>query len=134
MGKIFLADIPTPRLPACSYLAGVSTKHLHVHDGNDVKLTTVPLHEAAAKASDPRTLPDIHSEFCRMGDLRRLFALTRSHAYILASEGHIKTISLRRKGQARSVRLVNTASVRAYLNRLLAEQNQVNPKTEGVVL
>lgn len=105
--------------------------HKHVADGNDKKLTSVPLHEAAAKALDPRNLPDIHSEFCRMGDLRRLFALTRSHAYILASEGHIKTISLRRKGQARSVRLVSTASVRAYLHRLMEEQIPVANKTEG---
>lgn len=94
----------------------------HVADGNDKKFTSVPLHEAAAKALDPRKLPDIHSEFCRMGDLRRMFGLVRSSAYNLAKEGHIKTISLRRKGQARSVRLVSVPSVRAYLHRLMEEQ------------
>lgn len=107
-------------------------KTKQVADATDSKLTGVPLHKAAAKALDPRTLPDINSEFCRMGDLRRLFALTRSHAYILANEGHIKTISLRRKGLARSVRLVSTASVRAYLSRLMAEQSHpADTTTEG---
>lgn len=106
--------------------------HKHVADGNDSKLTTVPLHEAATKALDPRTLPDANSEFCRMGDLRRLFGITRSAAYTLANEGHIATCSLRRKGQARSVRLVSVPSVRAYLNRLMAEQSHpAADKAEG---
>ena len=108
----------------------MTTRYKHVGDGNDDNLTTVPLIEAAAKASDPRTLPDVSSEFCRMGDLRRLFGIVRSTAYLLANEGRIKTISLRRKGQTRSVRLVSVPSVRAYLNRLLAEQNPANAKLE----
>ncbi len=107
----------------------MSKTYQQVHDGKDAKLTTVPLHEAAAKALDPRTLPDTNSEFCRMGDLRRLFGIVRSTAYVLAKEGHIKTCSLRRKGQARSIRLVDVASVRAYLNRLLSEQNSASAET-----
>lgn len=103
-------------------------KTKQVADANDVKLTGVPLHEAAAKALDPRKLPDIHSEFCRMGDLRRICGIVRSTAYNLANEGHIKTISLRRKGQARSVRLVNLPSVRSYLSRLMEEQTGTEPQ------
>ena len=106
-----------------AYWLLMTTATKHVADANDVTLTGVPIHEAAAKALDPRTLPDANSEFCRMGDLRRLFGIVRSTAYNLANEGHIRTISLRRKGQARSVRLVSTASVRTYLNRLMAEQS-----------
>lgn len=87
--------------------------HKHVADGNDKMLTSVPLPEAAAKALDLRTLPTLESEFCRMADLRRLFGLVRSTAYLLAKEGHIKTVSLRRRGQARSIRLVSVPSVRA---------------------
>lgn len=102
--------------------------HKHVADGNDKKLTSVPLREAAAKALDPRTLPDIHSEFCRMHDLRRLFGITRSTGYNLIAEGLITAISLRRKGQARSVRLVSVPSVRAYLNRLMEEQTTTEPQ------
>jgi hypothetical protein len=108
----------------------VSKTCQQVPDGNDARLTAVPLPEAAAKALDPRTLPDANSEFCRMGDLRRLFGIVRSTAYLLAKEGHIKTISLRRKGQIRSIRLVSVPSVRAYLGRLLAEQNLTTPTTE----
>ncbi len=109
----------------------MTTATKHVPHADEVKLTGVPLHEAAAKALDPRKVPDIRSEFCRMGDLRRLFGLVRSTAYNLAKEGHIKSISLRRKGQARSVRLVSVPSVRAYLNRLLEEQAATDPQTTG---
>lgn len=108
----------------------MTTTAKHVHDGGDAKLTTVPLHEAAVKALDLRNHPDWQSEFCRMGDLRRMFGIVRSTAYVLSKEGHFKTVSLRRKGQARSIRLVDVASVRAYLNRLLTEQNPANPKTK----
>lgn len=107
-------------------------KTKQVPDANDVKLTGVPLHEAAAKALDPRTLPDANSEFCRMGDLRRMFGIVRSTAYLLLKEGHITTVSLRRRGQARSVRLVSVPSVRAYLGRLMAEQSRpAADKTEA---
>jgi hypothetical protein len=104
----------------------VKTKQ--VADASDVNFTGVPLPEAAAKALDPRTLPDTHSEFCRMHDLRRLFGITRSTGYNLIAAGLITAISLRRKGQARSVRLVSVPSVRAYLNRLIAEQTTPEPQ------
>lgn len=104
--------------------------HKQVHDGKDAKLTAVPLHEAAAKTLDLRNLPTLESEFCRPGDLRRLFSITRSTGYNLIAEGLIASVSLRRKGQARSIRLVSVPSVRAYLNRLLIEQNS-DAKTEA---
>ena len=66
-----------------------------------------------------------------MGDLRRMFGLVRSSAYLLAKEGHIKTVSLRRRGQARSIRLVSVSSVRAYLSRLMEEQNSESAETEA---
>ena len=40
-------------------------------------------------------------EFCDSKQLKPLFGLTRSHAYLLASEGKIRTICLRRKGTTR---------------------------------
>lgn len=109
----------------------MTTATKHVADGNDSKHTSVPLHEAAAKALDPRTLPDTHSEFCRMHDLRRLFGITRSTGYNLIAEGLISAISLRRKGQARSVRLVSVPSVRSYLGRLMEEQTATEPQATG---
>lgn len=102
----------------------ISKSH-RVGDGSDAQnRTAVPLVEAAAKASDPRTLPDGASEFCRMADLRRLFGITRATAYQLAKSGDIRTVSLRQRGHVRGVRLVNVASVRAYLAGLLARQGE----------
>jgi len=40
-------------------------------------------------------------------------------AYLLADEGKIKTVSLRRLGNVKGVRLVHVTSVREYLNSLL---------------
>ena len=103
----------------------MSKRQTSVGDGSDAQnRTAVPLVEAAAKASDLRTLPDGASEFCRMADLRRLFGITRATAYQLANAGRIRTVSLRQRGQARGVRLVNVASVRAYLEDLLARQGE----------
>jgi hypothetical protein len=90
-------------------------KFKQVEDGGEEKFTI-----------DPRTLPDVSSEFCRMADLRRLFGITRSTAYLLAKRGQVKTVSLRRGGQSRSVRLVSVRSVRAFLHRLLQEQEGGN--------
>ena len=65
-------------------------------------------------------------EFCRMSDLRPMFGITRSMAYLLINEGKIKSVSLRRLGNLKGVRLVHVASVREYLNSLLEKE----PATE----
>jgi hypothetical protein len=44
-------------------------------------------------------------------------------AYLLVNEGKIKSVSLRRLGNLKGVRLVYAASVREYLNSLLETQN-----------
>jgi|ERR1017187_3940966 hypothetical protein len=62
-------------------------------------------------------------EFCRMSDLQALFGIKRGLAYLLVNEGKIKTVSLRRLGNVKGVRLVHVASVREYLNSLLETQN-----------
>lgn len=101
----------------------MTAKFNNVGDGTDTKIqTAVPFAEAAAKASDRRTLPDGHSEFCRMSDLGRLFGITRATGYQLAKAGRIRTVSLRQSGHVRGVRLVDVGSIRSYLNRLLARQ------------
>lgn len=93
-----------------------------VTDGTDAKKTAVPFQEASAKATDPRILPTVESEFVRMGDLRRLFGITRATAYLLAKDGKIKTVSMRQRGNIRGVRLVSVPSVRAYLNGLMERE------------
>lgn len=94
-----------------------------VGNGSDASSqTAVSSGGAAVKASGPHLLPDAHSEFLRMGDLRRLFGITRATGYQLAKAGRIRTVSLRQPGSARGVRLVNAASVRDYLARLEVRQ------------
>lgn len=89
---------------------------------NATSRTVTALTGTAAQVPDPRTLPGSDSEFCRMADMRRLFGITRSTAYQLANDGLIRTVSLRKRGNARGVRLVLVPSVRAYLQTLLRRQ------------
>ena len=89
-----------------------------VADGRDSKFSAIPLtstrlEEAAAKAFNQ---PGLDSEFCRPGDCNRLFGLKRGMVYGLEKEGLIKTVSLRRPGQIKGVKLVHVGSVRAFLH------------------
>jgi len=58
-----------------------------------------------------------------MTDLRVLFDITWGMAYLLVNEGKIKSVSLRRRGNLKGVRLIHIDSVREYLNSLLKTQN-----------
>jgi hypothetical protein len=53
-------------------------------------------------------------EFCDSKQLKPLFGLSRSHAYLLASEGKIRTVCLRRKGTVRGRRLFDCESIRSF--------------------
>ena len=73
--------------------------------------------------------PDPHDASTPFGRLQdwlklelRLFGITRATAYLLAKQGRIRTLSMRRRGHVRGVRLVSVPSVRAYLGTLLAQQ------------
>lgn len=83
--------------------------------------TLVPFSEAAAKASDR---PTLESEFCRPGDLFRLFGIRRGQYYALEKAGLVKSVSLRRPGNTRGSKLVSVPSVRAYLHGLLQKGGQ----------
>jgi hypothetical protein len=56
-------------------------------------------------------------EFTDAHGLRSMFGIGRSLAYQLVSEGAIRSISLRRKGNTRGKRLFNVASVREFLSK-----------------
>ena len=79
---------------------------------------------------EPADPSQLQPEFCRMGDLRKLFGITRSMGYLLMNEGKIRAVSLRRPGQKFSVRLVHLASVRAYLNGLLEKETTATAESE----
>ena len=59
--------------------------------------------------------PVQNAEFVDCPGLERLYGIKRSLAYELHSQGLIRGVSLRRKGQVRGKRLWDVASVRAYL-------------------
>jgi hypothetical protein len=71
--------------------------------------TTVPLTEAAARASD------VDPEFVDIPGLEARWGIKRSLAYQLLNDGKIKGVSLRRRGALRGKRLFSVSSVRAFL-------------------
>lgn len=54
-------------------------------------------------------------EFADAKGVRALFGLSRSHAYLLASEGSIRSVCIRRPGAIRGKRLFCCASIREFL-------------------
>jgi len=56
-------------------------------------------------------------EFTDAHGLREMFGIGRSLAYQLLGDGCIRSVSLRRKGNARGKRLFHVASVREFLGK-----------------
>jgi hypothetical protein len=74
-------------------------------DGGTAPFTTAPV--AASWGVDP--------EFVDFPGLEKKFGVKRSLAYVLISEGAIRSVVLRRRGTIKGKRLVDCASVRAFL-------------------
>ncbi len=82
-----------------------------------VSFTTDPITTQPSATGEP--------EFIRL-PLRGLCPrsqLSRAKIYQLINAGKIKSVCLRERGQKKGCRLVHWPSLRAYLHRLLAEQN-----------
>jgi len=75
-------------------------------DGGAATFTTAPI--ATSWGVDP--------EFVDIPGLLSRFGIKRSLAYLLISEGAIKSVSLRRRGTTKGKRLIDVASVRQFLN------------------
>jgi hypothetical protein len=73
--------------------------------------TTAPVHATPANvaAQDP--------EFLDAKGVEGRYSIRRSLLYELHNGGHIKSVSLRRRGQARGKRLFCVDSIRAFLRR-----------------
>jgi hypothetical protein len=56
-------------------------------------------------------------EFVDAKGLRSLFGISRAHGYLLAGEGKVRTVCIRRPGAVRGKRLWDCASVRSFLNK-----------------
>lgn len=71
--------------------------------------TTVPLTEAAARASN------VDPEFVDCKGLEAGWGIKRSLAYQLLNDGKIQGVSLRRRNQVRGKRLFSVDSIRQFL-------------------
>jgi len=69
------------------------------------------------KPADVAAIP----EFVDSHGLKRLFGISRSHAYLLANAGQIRSVSLRQRGHTKGRRLFDCDSVRAFLRANYAE-------------
>lgn len=80
--------------------------------------TTAPVQEGQ--------LPDGLPEFGRFATATFYTGLSRGKLYIGMKEGWCKSVSLRKKGQKFSVRLIHIPSLISHLLKLMAEQNPDN--------
>ena len=81
----------------------------NIKTGEHPVTSTVPLHEAAARASH------VDPEFVDCKGLEAGWGIKRSLAYQLLGDGKIKGVSLRRRNQSRGKRLFSVDSVRQFL-------------------
>jgi len=77
--------------------------------------TTAPLQPSTA----------VDAEFVDFRGLEARYGIRRSLAYVLISEGAIRSVCLRRRGQIKGKRLIDVASVR---NFLAARPTDVDPR------
>lgn len=66
---------------------------------------------------------NIMPEFGRFQDVQRLFGIKRGTLYGLVEAGVVKSVSLRRCGNVKGVRLFYLQSISDYLHKLMEEQN-----------
>ena len=84
--------------------------HMKINEHLETK-TTIPLSEAAARASHP------DPEFVDYKGLEAGWGIKRSLAYQLLNDGKIQGVSLRRRNRVRGKRLFSVNSVRSFLRK-----------------
>jgi hypothetical protein len=82
----------------------------HQNDSHDMSNKTI-------EPVEPGNCAGVMPEFGRMADVRHLFGIRRGTAYNLLADGKIKGVLLRVRGQKSGVRLINLASVRAFIHQ-----------------
>jgi len=80
--------------------------------------TTLPLTEACNLNENNKP------EWGRIPDVIRLFGIKRTHLFQLIAEGKIKSVSLRKRGNARGIRIISCDSVRTMLETLASEEGK----------
>jgi helix-turn-helix protein len=64
-------------------------------------------------------------EFGRVADVQKIFGLKRGTLYNLLKSGRIRGCVLRVKGRKAGVRLIDLASVRAFILTAMSDQNPI---------
>ena len=79
--------------------------------GQRTDQTTVPV------SATPAYVASVDPEFLDAKGVEGRFSIRRSLLYELHNDGHIKSVSLRRRGQSRGKRLFSVDSIRKFLAR-----------------
>jgi hypothetical protein len=74
--------------------------------------------------------PQILPEFGRWQDVQRLFGIKRGTLYNLLSEGKVKSVSMRRKGNKQGCRLFYLPGISEYLRSLLQAQHILEDRSD----
>jgi hypothetical protein len=105
----------TQTCPSDTHLRALSdTLAMLIHSknlgGQQTDKTTLPVHATPAYVAgqDP--------EFLDAKGVEARFSIRRSLLYELLNGGHIKSVSLRRRGQSRGKRLFDVNSIRQFLS------------------
>jgi hypothetical protein len=62
-------------------------------------------------------------EFIEVPLMKPMFAIGRTATFELIKRRKIRSVNLRREGKSKGRRLIEVASVREYLNRLMGEED-----------
>ena len=82
-----------------------------------------------AESIKPANLNGIEPEFVRIPQLFPLSGIKRGIAYRKIEDGTFKSVLLREPGNIQGVRLIYWPSVKAYLHRLMEEQEKAASAT-----
>ncbi|MCB1098503.1 MAG: helix-turn-helix domain-containing protein [Verrucomicrobiae bacterium] len=67
---------------------------------------------------------EVRPEWLRIPEAIKRFGMSRTKLYELISEGDIRSVSLRKRGQIRGTRLISYDSMCDYLNELADQQKR----------
>jgi hypothetical protein len=73
----------------------------------------------------------LQPEFADHKGVHVLFGFSRSHLYLLASQGLIRSVSIRKPGTTRGRRLYDCAQIRDFLNKRATGGGEQERKAEG---
>ncbi|BDS05227.1 hypothetical protein NT6N_02670 [Oceaniferula spumae] len=73
------------------------------------------------KKENPDALDTLKPEFLRISDAVRIFGISRSRLFELLSEKKIPSVSLKRRGAKRGIRLISYGGLKKFLEDQIEE-------------